>query len=99
MDFSNEMLMAFDALAEKHTREIFGNRRSLPADESAVAWDNDLTHEEKMEKLTTMRKAKAAKRAARKAARRPSPNPPRSFEERVTPIDSIRARGLRIRLD
>lgn len=64
-----EMLNNSVALAERHTQEIFGNRQSLPADESAIAWNSKLTHEQKMEKLTALRNEKAVRRAARKAAR------------------------------
>lgn len=36
------------SLAERHTQEILGSRQSLPADESAIAWNRTLTHEQKI---------------------------------------------------
>lgn len=69
MELLLDLLKNSEALAEQHTREIFGNRQNLPADESAIAWNSKLTHEQKMEKLTALRNEKALRRAARKAAR------------------------------
>jgi hypothetical protein len=64
-----DLLKNSEALAQQHTREILGNRQNLPADESAIAWNSKLTHEEKVEKLTALRSEKVLRRAARKAAR------------------------------
>jgi hypothetical protein len=93
-----ESLMDIDALADQRTREIFGDRKSLPRDESKIAFDSGLTHEQKVGKLTALRSEKAARRAARKAARRASPFPPRSFEERITEGDVFRASGMGVTL-
>lgn len=91
-------LMEIDALAEQHTREIFGNRTSLPLDESEIAFNFDLTHEQKMAKLTAIRRGKATKRAARRLARMAPPLPPQSFESRITGGDEFHAGGMGISL-
>ena len=90
-------LAACDALARKQTREIFGTRRNLPADESTIAFDFRLTHAEKMEQLTVLRQAKAEKRAARTAGRIAA-TAPQSFEDRISHVDAIHARGMSISL-
>ncbi len=88
----------YDALDRKRERELFGNRRNLPADESEIVWNDDLTHAEKMERLTAIRQAKAEKPAARKAIGTATAAP-HTFEQCVSDADVIRARGMGIKLD
>jgi hypothetical protein len=89
---------ACDALARKETRELFGNRRNLPADESAIVFNVKLSHAEKMERLRAIRQAKTERRGARRLART-APAAPQTFEQRVSAGDVIRARGWGIRLN
>ncbi len=51
----------------RRERELFGNRRSLPADEFDIVFSSRFTHEEKVSRLAIIRNAKAARRAARKS--------------------------------
>jgi ABC-type thiamine transport system substrate-binding protein len=90
-DFFSESNMS--ALARKQEREIWGNRTTLPEDESRIAFNFKLTHAEKMEKLTALRTAKATRRAAGRAARI-AQAAPKTFEQRLNASDVIQARGM-----
>jgi len=91
-DFFSESGMS--ALARKREREIWGRRSTLPEDEMRIACNFDLTHSEKMEKLTALRNAKATRRAARIAS-----TASRTFEQWIDNSDAIRAQGFGVLLD
>jgi hypothetical protein len=73
------------ALAESQTQEIFGDRHELRQDEFEIAFDGKLTHEERVEKLKTLRVSQPAN--------------PRSFTKRLTKAGRLHAQGLGIKLD
>jgi hypothetical protein len=40
--------------ADQRTQELFGNRQNLPEDESAIVWEDDLDHTEKLRQVETL---------------------------------------------
>lgn len=46
---------------DRKAQELFGNYENPPEDESEIIFDDDLTHEEKVSKLRSIREEKLAK--------------------------------------
>lgn len=90
-----------EAKSRREEQELFGNKRTLPADESEIVWNRRLTHEEKMFRLTIIRRAKAVLREERKESRKSQPKPKAivlTFPGLITDADKFHANGLGIQL-
>lgn len=103
MDFLefDSQLAKISADVRRKERELFGNKRNLPADESAIVFNFRLSHEEKLSRLAVIREAKAIRRAARKDVRKYQPAPKaivRTFPGLITDADMFHARAFGIRL-
>lgn len=59
-------------LADRQTEELFDGRQNLTKDESAIVWDESLTHEQKLQKLRAIRAGKRSPYAACPAKAKPS---------------------------
>ncbi|WP_158788597.1 hypothetical protein [Granulicella sp. L46] len=96
--FNDVMAVATKNVVQEE-RELFGNRRQLPLDESAVVFNLRLTHEEKLLRLAIIREAKAVRRNARKrAVQSPVVTTPITFGGLITDADTIHARAFGISL-
>ena len=89
----DDIIVRAEARSRKQTSEIFGKRSHLAADEEAIAFNRNLTHEEKVKQLTALSQAKAEKRAARRAAKLAAAL---EAARQFTKADVIRARGMGI---
>jgi hypothetical protein len=91
---------AKDAWEESGRQErlIFGNRKTLPADEMEIAFSFHIPFEQRLEKLTALRKAKAARRTARRGAKAIRVGS-QTFQQRIDATDSLRARGMGVKID
>lgn len=70
---------------DREVEELFEGNDELPEDESRIVFNFNLTHEEKVSQLRTLRASKRVK--------------PKPFGKRMTRAGRIHARGLGIRLD
>jgi hypothetical protein len=89
---------AREAKFDAETRAIVRELHALPVDEMKIALNFRTPFSDRLEKLTELRRKKAAKRASGKAAGI-AKHKPKHFEQYVSDGDVIRARGMGIRLD
>ncbi len=97
-EYFDEVMAVASKNVLREERELFGNRRQLPLDESAIVFNFRITYEEKLARLSSLRQAKAAKRAARKAGLTSPATVPVAFARLLTDADTIHARALGISL-
>lgn len=80
-------------------RETAGGRSTMPLDELRIVRNLALSLEDKAERLTALGRAKTTRRAAARRAARFPHLALKTFDDRISSSDQIRARGLGILLD